>query len=247
VSRALKLEWLRLRTVRSSWLIAALALVSSGGLGLAVAWSGRSSVTVDLAASVVNPGQPAPTASLLGLLGVLAWGHDYRYRTIQPILLVQPDRARLAQARFVVVTVVTGAVAVAAVGLAALAGVLATGGDLAGRLAEPPLPRMLVGSVLLGIGCAWFGMAVAALLRSLPAAVAVLFAVPAMVEPLGGLGLAHLHGGAEGWLPFHAVGQVTARHQMSNWPPAPVGGALFLAVMLALVGVAGVAFTRRDA
>jgi ABC-2 type transport system permease protein len=245
--RALELERLRLWTVRSTRLIAALALACAAGLALAVAWSGRSTVDADLAASVVNPGQPAPTAILLGLLGVLAWGHDYRYRTIEPILLVQPDRVRLATARFVVVTAVSAVLATAAVALAALAGVLVTGGALAGRLSDPPVPRMLLGSVLLGVGCTWFGMAAAGLLRSLPAAVAVLFAVPMIVEPLGGLGLAHLHSGAEGWLPFHAVGQVTARDQVVGWPPAAVGGGLFLAVMLALVGLAGLGFARRDA
>jgi ABC-2 type transport system permease protein len=240
-------EWVRLRTVRSTWLITALCLAGSGGLGLAVAVHDRHAVSLQVAEGVVNPGQPAPTAVLLGLLGVLAWGHDYRYRTILPLLGVQPRRMRLARARFLVVTGYAALVAVLSIGLGWLAGVLATGGQLSAYLGRAPIPRMVIGSVLLGVGCCWFGMALGALLRSLPAAVAVFLALPVVVEPLVGVGLANLRAGADGWLPFHAVGQVTSRSLLPGGPSTVVGGGLFMAVMLALVLLAGAVFVVRDA
>jgi ABC-2 type transport system permease protein len=247
IRSSLLMEWRRLRTVRSTWLITMLCLAASGGLGLAVALDGRDAPSLELAASVVNPGQPAPTPILLGILGVLAWGHDYRYGTIRPLLAVQPSRGVFAAARLTVFTGFLAVVAVAAVGLGWLAGVLATGGELSGNLTQPPIPRMLLGSVLFGIGCGWLGLAMGALLRSLPAAVAVLFAIPAVVEPLGGMVLGKVHQGAEEWLPFHAIGQVVWSEPVPEGPSPVVGGLLFLAVTLVALTLAVVGFIHRDA
>jgi len=246
-TKAVSMEWIRLRTVRSSWLIALLCLVTSGGLGLAVAIHGRDDVGGDLAAVVLNPGQPAPTPVLLGLLGVLAWGHDYRYGTIRPLLTVVPRRGVLAGARLLVLTGFLAAVAFAAVVLAGLAGVLATGGELASSLNQPPIPRMLLGSVLFGVGCGWLGVALGALIRSLPAAVAVLITVPAMIEPLGGMIVGQIHDDAELWLPFHVVGQIVMAEPVAAGPSPAVGALIFLGVMLAMLALAVISFRRRDA
>jgi ABC-2 type transport system permease protein len=241
------MEWQRLATLRSSWLIAALCLASSGGLGLATALYGRHAVTLDLAGSVVNPGQPEPTAILLGVLGVLAWGHDYRYRTLGPLLTVLPHRSELAAARLLVVSGFVTVVAVAGVALAWVAGLLATGGQLAQFSTRPAIDRMMLGSVLLGLGCAWFGLALGALLRSLPAAIAVFFLVPAVLEPLGGTLLGTLPGGVDRWLPFHAIGQLTSLTPAPADPSPAVGAAVFLGLMLTLIGFAVLAFRSRDA
>ncbi len=246
-SRAVSMEWTRLRTIRSSWLMALLCLVASGGLGLAVAIDGRDDVTLDLAAGVLNPGQPAPTPVLLGLLGVLAWGHDYRYGTIRPLLAVVPRRGTLAAARLLVYSGFLAAVAVAAIVLAWVAGVLATGGELSGYLDEAPIPRMALGSVLFGLGCGWLGMALGALIRTLPAAIAMLIAVPAVIEPLGGMVVGQMKDDAELWLPFYVVGQVLRAEPVAAGPPPAVGALIFLAVMLAMLALAVTTFLRRDA
>jgi ABC-2 type transport system permease protein len=247
LQKAISMEWLRMRTIRSTWLIGLLCLIGSGGLGLAVALDGRDQVDLELAAAVLNPGQPAPTPVLIGLLGVLAWGHDYRYGTIRPVLAVVPRREVLAAARVLVGTAFFAVVALAAVLLGWLAGVLATGGELAGYVDQAPIPRMFLGSVLFGVGCGWLGMALGALIRSLPAAVAVFIGIPALIEPLSGMVVGNVSDDAEYWLPFHAVGQVV---MFEPWPagPSAAGGALlFLGVMAALLVLAAGAFLRRDA
>jgi ABC-2 type transport system permease protein len=175
-TKALRMEWLRLRTLRSTWLITALCLATGAGLGLALALAGRKHVDLSVAASVLNPGQPSPIAVLLGLLGVLAWGQDYRYGTIGPVLGVLPRRPELAWARVLVFTGFITLVVLATLALAWIAGVAATGGELAGYLTRAPVPRMMLGAVLLAVGTGWLGLACGAWLRSLPAAVAVLFA-----------------------------------------------------------------------
>ena len=247
IQRAVSMEWQRLRTVRSSWLIALLCWLSSAGLGLAVAIDGRDDVNLELAAAVLNPGQPAPTPVLLGLLGVLAWGHDYRYGTIRPLLAVVPRRGVLAGARLLVVTGFLAVVAFTAMALAWLTGVLTTVGELAGYADQAPIPRMMLGSVLFGVGCGWLGLALGAVIRSLPAAVAVLIAVPAMIEPLGSLVVGQIHDDAEVWLPFHVVGQVVMYEPLPAGPSAAVAALLFLGVMLTGVVLAVGTFLRRDA
>jgi ABC-2 type transport system permease protein len=245
--RAIQMEWVRLRTVRSTWLIIGLCLLSSGGLGLAVALDGRHHVDVELAGSVLNPGQPSPVGILLGILGVLVWGHDYRYGTIRPLLGVQPRREVLAAARLLVFSVTVTAVAIAGAVLAWVAGIAATGGDLAGYLDQSPTPRILLGTVLLGIGFGWLGLAFGALFRSLPAAVAMLFAVPALLEPFAGLLLAKAHDDWQNWLPFHALGQLILRTPLAVGPPPAVGALEFVGLVLALLALAVLSFVRRDA
>lgn len=245
--RAIAMEWFRLRSVRSTWLIIGLSLFSSGGLGLAVALAGRDSVNLALARSVVNPGQPAPTAILLGILGALGWGHDHRFGTLRPVLGVLPRRGVLALARTLVLTGVMAVVAVGSLALGWLAGLLATGGDLAGYLDRPPIPRTILGCLLLGLGSGVFGMAVGALIRSLPAAIAVLFGVPLLVEPLAGMVLAEVHDSAAIWLPFRAIGELTLPTPTPGGPPAGAAAAIFLGVMLLLQATAVGVFLRRDA
>ena len=246
-SRAVGMEWVRLRSVRSSWLIAGLCLLVSGGLGLALAIYERDNVNLSLAGGVINPGQPAPTPVLLGLLGVLAWGHDYRFGTIRPILAVVPRRGVLAAARTLVVTAFLAAVATAAVALAWLAGVLVTAGGLAKYLDQAPVPRMLLGSVLFGVGCGWLGMALGALVRALPAAVAVLIVIPAMIEPLGGMVIGQLQEDADLWLPFHAIGQILRAEPVQAGPSPAAGALIFLATTLIALAAGVLTFHRRDA
>jgi ABC-2 type transport system permease protein len=247
LSRALRMEWTRLRTLRSSWLMAGLCLLASGGLGLAVAIYDGDAVGLDLAAGVINPGQPAPTPIVLGLIGVLAWGHDYRYGTIRPLLTVQPRRGVLATARVLVFTAFLTAVAIAAVALACVAGVLGTGGELSRYFGQAPLPRMMLGSVLFGVGCGLLGMALGALVRALPAAIALLIAVPAMIEPLAGMVLGKIHENAEVWLPFYAIGQMVWPDPVPAGPAPAVGAVIFLAATSAALAAGVTGFLRRDA
>jgi ABC-2 type transport system permease protein len=246
-ARAVAMEWRRIRSVRSSWAIAFLAVATSTGLGAAVVLADGDATGPALAADVVNPGQPAPAAVLLGVLGVLTWGHDHRYGTLAPVLGVVPDRLRLSIARIAVASASVAAVAVLAAAGAVLAGVLVSGGDLAGQFTTGPLPRMLLGSVLFGIGCGWLGIGTGALIRSTAGAVAVLFAVPLFVEPLAATLLGHADPQVPLWLPFHAVGQVVIATPPAGGPSATAGAAVFLVPVAAVLLAGVVRFTRSDA
>ncbi|MCE0535841.1 hypothetical protein LWF15_09985 [Kineosporia rhizophila] len=244
IRRALAMEWFRLRTLRSTWLITGLGLVSSVGLALAVVMVDGEPADADLARAVLNPGQPAPLAILLGTLGVLAWGHDHRYGTIRPLLTVLPDRRVLAVARTVVMTAYLFTVVVLCEAAAWLTGLLATGGDLAEFASDSLVQRNGLGMVVLGLGIGWFGLALGALLPSLPAAIATYVIYPAVVEPMVGMLLSEIREDANLWLPFASFGPLVG---VDDGGPAPaVAVVLFLGVMVALNLIALTRFRSRD-
>jgi ABC-2 type transport system permease protein len=238
------MEWFRLRTLRSTWLITGLALASSAGLALAVVLVNDGPADVDLARAVLNPGQPAPLAVLLGTLGVLAWGHDHRYGTIRPLLTVLPDRRVLAIARTVVMTCYLLTVVLLAEALAWLTGILATGGDLAAFASDGLVQRAGLGMVVLGLGLGWFGLALGALLPSLPAAIGAYVIYPVVVEPLVALIVGQIHENAQLWLPFASFGALVGVD--AGGPPPVVAATLFLGVMVVLNLAGLIRFRTRD-
>jgi ABC-2 type transport system permease protein len=242
--RAVAMEWFRLHTLRSTWLITGLCLASSAGLALAVTMVNQGPVDADLARAVLNPGQPAPLAVLLGTLGVLAWGHDHRYGTIRPLLLVLPDRRVLAVARALVVTAYLLTVVLLAEGLAWLTGVLATGGDLAALAGQGSVQQAGLAMVVLGLGIGWFGLALGSLLPSLPAAVGAYVIYPTVVEPLVALLIGQVHENAQLWLPFASFGALAG---VDPGGPSPAAAAaLFLGVMVVLNLAGLIRFRTRD-
>ncbi|GLY31564.1 ABC transporter permease [Kineosporia sp. NBRC 101731] len=238
------MEWYRLRTLRSTWLITGLCLASSVGLAFAVVMVHDGPFDADLARSVLNPGQPAPLAVLLGTLGVLAWGHDHRYGTIRPLLTLLPDRRVLALARTLVMTAYLLSVVLVCEAAAWIAGVLATGGGLARFASDGLVQRNGLGMVVFGLGIGWFGLALGVLLPSLPAAIATYVIYPAVVEPMVAMLVGQAHEEARLWLPFTSFGSLIG---VDEGGPSPfVAAALFLGVMI-LLNVAGLArFRTRD-
>jgi ABC-2 type transport system permease protein len=195
----------------------------------------------------------------MGLLGVFAFGHEYRHGTIRAALTVLPRRAALAGAKMLVVA--AWALAVALGGVLVSTGVLLTVGqnkfgDNVG-LGSPGMARVATGAVLYVALTALAGLALGWLLRSLPAAIVLLVALPVMVEPALQLVLSAdaLH--LDGWnryLPFSAGArmyaystQVTAGPSAFRNDLSPLAGGLVFATAIALIlGAALVLFQRRD-
>lgn len=249
LGRALRMEWFRLRTLRSTWLIVGLCLVSSVGLAVTVVLVHDGPADADLARAVLNPGQPAPMSILLGILGVLAWGHDHRYGTVRPLLTALPDRRVLAAARTLVMTGVLIAVSLLCEALAWVAGLVTSQlvigrPDLTGFASESLVQRQALGMVLLGLGIGWFGLALGALIPSLPAALAAYVMYPAVIEPMVAMLVAQVSEPARLWLPFASFGSLIGMDE--GGPPPVVAGMLFLGVMM-MLNLAGLARIRtRD-
>ncbi|GAA1862965.1 hypothetical protein [Asanoa iriomotensis] len=254
---ALRFEWVRLRTLRSTYWLIGSALLLNAVIAVMIAWLEPDAPPRDLVVAAVTGGGanlPVPMAVvLLSVLGVLASGHDYRYGTIQPTLVAVPQRARLFTAKVLVV----GAVALV---------VTATSIVLDVALTFPfwaDAPRLtdatVFGYLLLGVLWAVLGVALGQLLRGVPGALVVLLVTPMVVEQLifrlsytpaldwllpavkflpftAGLQLVSAAGEASGGL-ADEVGLFT------RWP----SGAVFAVFVAAAAVTAATLFRRRDA
>jgi ABC-2 type transport system permease protein len=192
-------EQLKLRTIRSPWLLLATAQ--------ALIVAGVSGAMVN-AADIHNPGLAAQAASHVGLLslfalvlGVTAVAGEYRHKTITDTYLASPRRVRVVAAKLAVYLVAGlgfGVVGSLTALVAAGLWLAAKGGSL--DLSSVDLWRTLVGGVIWNAVFAAIGVGVGALVRNMVGAVAAALAWLAVVEGIVG----QLLGDARRWLPFAA-------------------------------------------
>lgn len=270
---ALAYEWVRIRTLRSTWLLSVLSLVVTVLPAVAFALNPSSGTPVEggesfrvigdqqaYALVLTATGQLTPL--LMGLLGAFAFGHEYRYGTVRAALTALPVRDRLATAKVLVVALWAAVVGLLGVGVSAVVA-LALQGDRyepGVSLTEGTTLRVALGVVLYVVLIALLGLALGWLFRSIPAAVAVLLVTPLVLEPLLrallSLDLLEPVSGIGRYLPFGAGAQLYAYStQVDPEIPAafrndltPLVGGLTLALVVAvLVAVAHLLFRRRDA
>jgi ABC-2 type transport system permease protein len=183
VRDALRFEWVRLRTLRSTYWLVGSALVIGGAVAFLLALATRRDPrSAEIVVAVLTGGganSPLPfTAFFLGVVGVLATGHEYRYGTIQPTLTAVPQRTRLLAAKVVVV-----AAAALVVGALSLLTNLGAGlifwGDVPELTAAP-----LAGQIGLVVLWAVLGVALGQLFRGVPVPLVAILVVPLVVEQL---------------------------------------------------------------
>jgi len=127
---ALRYEWTRLRTLRSTYWLIGLALVFQIVMAGIFAW--RFSVasgnvgeqnSFDLIATIGASSGIAPLfiGYILGLLGVFSMGHEYRHGMIRATLTAVPSRVHVLTAKIITTSVVVAGAAFACVGIAVIA------------------------------------------------------------------------------------------------------------------------------
>lgn len=122
--RLIQAEWLKLRSTRSSWLIAGVtvavsALVAGLQLGLdthaddgSLQWGETAERFADPAA-IADLVAVAPVIGLVvAIIGAIALPTEIRYRTIAPTYLAVPSRRRIVAAKAITVAVAGAALAV---------------------------------------------------------------------------------------------------------------------------------------
>ena len=255
---ALRFEWVRLRSLRSTYWLIGLALVLNAAIAFLVAYATRHETPVrDVVVAAVTGGganTPVPLAVvLLAVLGVFASGHEYRYGTIQPTLTTVPQRIRLFTAKVLVVAGAALVVTAASIGINIA--VTLPFWERAPSLSDVTVP----GYLLLAVLWAVLGVALGQLLRGVPGALVVILVTPMIVEQLifrlqfvpvldwlapvvkflpftAGMQLVSAAGEASG-------GSADEVDLFSRWPSA----AVFLVFVAAVLAAAGTLFRRRDA
>jgi ABC-2 type transport system permease protein len=170
--QAARMEWVKLRSLRSTWWV--LALTVAGAVGIAVAVGVN---TEDAAADLTNNALAGIALGLLlvGVLGVLTMTGEYSSGMIRATLAAVPNRPLVLAAK----AAVFGAVALAAGEAAAFIAFLAGGAALPPAVPAPTLgqPGVLRAVVLGGAGYCLIGLlgvGLGAILRHTPAAIALL-------------------------------------------------------------------------
>jgi ABC-2 type transport system permease protein len=184
-------EWIKLRTVRSTFWI---MLVATGLTIAAGILTARNVVTHWSGLTPADRAEFDPLAAVLsglfvtqvgfGLLGVLAMGSEYATGQIRTTFTAVPRRLRVLAAKAATTGLVAFAVGeAAAVGAFAGAQPILAGRRLDAAIVDPGVPRALLGAgVFLGL-VALIGLGLAAIIRHSAGAIAVLFGL-VFVVPL---------------------------------------------------------------
>jgi hypothetical protein len=166
------MEWIKLRSLRSTWW--ALAFTVAGALGIAVAVGVN---TKNAAADLTNNALAGISVGLLliGVLGVLVMTGEYSSGMIRATLAAIPNRPLLLAAKAAMLGVVALTIGEAAAFIAFLAG----GAALPATIPAPTLgqPGVLRAVVMSGAGfclVGLIGLGLGAIIRHTPAAIAVL-------------------------------------------------------------------------
>jgi ABC-2 type transport system permease protein len=263
VRGALRYEWVRLRTLRSTWWLTGLSLLIAGLLGLS-ALGLKGTLTVVNYGDILTGGGGGAVfldSILLSMIGVFAIGHEYRYGTIRPTLSALPRRSTVLAAKVLVVTGYVFVVALIGMVLRYAIAVVILGHRLLDLgLFPSPMARVWIGSIVYTVIFALVGFALAGLFRNVPAAIVTVILMPLLAENIirGLLGLHVFHSirGFAKALPFSSGAEIFRYQPVDNGNsgagfqavPSPVDGLLvFLAFLAIVLGLSWVLFEKRDA
>jgi ABC-type transport system involved in multi-copper enzyme maturation permease subunit len=260
---ALRFEWVRIRTLRSTYWLGAFAVVLTAAVAFIIAFATRNDSDALGSATVgevlTGGGSFAiPFVPIfMAITGVFATGHEYRHGTIQPTLTTIPQRSVLLTAKIVIVAF--AAILITLVSLVLNYGIGMLFWGEAPSLADQPLNEALPGYLVYVVIYAVLGLALGQLFRGVPSALVILLVVPLVVETLiAGLSLVP----ALDWLqpslkflPFSAGGQLMATEAVNNNGDGPdfdyfdrwVSGGVFAIFVAVILIVAWTLFKKRDA
>ncbi|HET7173223.1 MAG TPA: hypothetical protein VFI30_02960 [Nocardioidaceae bacterium] len=192
MTAALRYEWVRIRTIASTFWMSGLAIVLTAGVCAVLAWridvAKVSDLTIGEASTwMVTGGASAPVVPVLGALfyavmGAMTMGHEFRYGTNKATLAAVPGRLAVVGAKAAVLS--AWVICVAVVTLAVDAAIVAL--MLPGVGIDSSLWRPAAEYLGYCVGFALAGMSIAAVLRSQVGAIVTVLLWPLLIEPVAG-------------------------------------------------------------
>ncbi len=235
---SLRAEWIKLRSVRTTWTLLGLGLLAEGLLaGLLPGLASRSELGSDRDIEDLLRGTGLLFTMVL-VLGVLALTNEYRHRTVNWTFTTEPSRSRVVLAKLALAATLGLAAGLLFVAVnAGLALTILSARDIALPAAEDVVASY-AGSVVAMVLIAAFGVGVGAVVRHQVGAVVGSIAVFFVLSPL-----AALLGDAGRYFPA----QTFAALQGGGGEDLlePIAGGVVLAAYVAVLSVAGTLLVRR--
>jgi ABC-2 type transport system permease protein len=249
--RAVASEWIKFRTLRSSWAVLGGAMLGMLVFGLIVAYNTRHLT------SNLQPNDIAPSATLqgyylaqllIGALGVLFVSGEYSTGMIRSTFAAVPKRIPVLWAKLIVFVTVT-AVTMIPVSIVAF---LAAQGLISGfrpgfSLGDPGVLRVVIGTGVYLMLLGMIGAALGWILRSTPGGLVAYAAVILIIPVLFGDALGNWGKQVAQYLPSNAGASFSTSipegPTLSPW----VGLAVMVVWAVVAIAVARVLLHRRDA
>jgi ABC-2 type transport system permease protein len=248
--RAIRSEWLKLTTLRSTW-------ITAGALVLVLAALGILSAATVPAGAVTTPADSFPAllggmglaVLLVGALGALVGAREHASGMIRTTVAAVPGRTRVLLAKATALTLLLVPAVALGVGISAVVGSasLRAGGIPTLALTDPLALRALGGSVVYLVCVGLIGLAVGVLLRNVAGAVATVVGVVLLLPQILTALLPSSWADVLELLPSSA-GQAMSAVTGSAVTLTPGAGlAVFLAWVVAALTAAALVLSRRDA
>ncbi|SFU09205.1 ABC-type transport system involved in multi-copper enzyme maturation, permease component [Geodermatophilus amargosae] len=255
--RVVRAEWIKLRTLRSTWTMLLSVLLTIVGIGAIAAATATGAVEGPADGGGPGGGDALSTVLagsmlavvLVGVLGVLVGAREYSSGLIRSSLAAVPARLPVLWAKVVaflgaVVPVVLSGVLVAfVVGMAILDG----GGVTTVSWSDEGTARVVLGTAAYVIGIGLIGLALGLLLRSTAGAISALLAGVLVLPTLAGALLPDAWDGLLKYFPSNAASAFTSVLPADSLLSSETGALVFAAWIVVGLIAAAVALTRRDA
>jgi len=251
LGRAMTAEWVKFRSLKSSWLILASALVGLIAIALAIAYNTRNPGPgldpEDLAVSATLQGFHLGEL-LLGALGVLVVTAEYSSGTIRTTLVAVPRRLPVLWAKFlVVIPLVTATMLIGAFVAFVSSQALLAHYRPAASLSDPGALRAVIGTAIYLGALTTLGSAIGWMVRSTPGALVTYLGLTLVVPVIVGNLLGSFGRSVAKYLPSEAGMSFVTSVRLPDLL-SPTAGAFVLAAWVVLsVAVAAVVLRRRDA
>lgn len=256
--RVIRSEWIKLRTLRGTWVfLGSVLIVLVGFSAIAAAVSTGSVAGPDGQGPGFDTSDPLGTVLtganfavlLLGVFGALAGAREYGSRMITATVAAAPRRWQVLAGKSVVVTALVlpvaliGSLVAFGVGMA----VLSAGDGATVALTDDGVLSSLVGMGFYLTAIALLGLGLGVLLRSIASSIGTLIAGVLILPGIAGALLPDSWDPILQFLPTNAASAFTAVQAGSQDVLASgVGVAVLVAWVVAALGAATVAITRRD-